>query len=601
MFTPIIKTSNDVNNDLLNVANSRGISADSLDFDLLSYNTYFKGTVDDEWQSLKNQNILSVTTETEIRSDIFLLTQEYEIRIREFRPHPYMDLRLSIASDKYKSKVVAIIDPSSTIPLKKGVQEWMKETIIKKQLRHGLMIGLYDEQFDKEINRFLLKLQKEGPLKTPYKLLIGEFFPPTPPTDDKIIPHYKHNNEGKSLIEGVQPGELILEYIFPKHGRDGRNCEGKFIQVPEPQVRYATYIVINDDTIESEEDHESIRFYAKISGYVERKKGIFTISQELKIDKAEFKRTGSIETGIDKEIALTIQHNIATEDSIGAGVNIDVQKLDVIGTVGGHASIQACEVNIGAQTHRHSQINATENAHIHLHRGNLKAKDAFIDILETGKIEAETVHIKKMVGGEIVAKTIHIDVLYSNARIIALESITIGTIEGEGNKIIIDPHSIETYHELIASQECEIKDRISHIQVQSKELIARQISFKEKTNRMKQIQQRVITAKQNGSEAMKADIVRLQQYKSEAKDLKDFSERIGAAEEELHTLKNELGKLYESDLHATITHHGIYNGKNRIIFIDPKTHQEYGITPEGKITHIRLRKEGDEKKIILES
>lgn len=601
MFTPIIQTSNDINNDLLSVANGRGISADSIDFDLLSYDTFFKGTVDDEWQSLNNQDILSITTETEIRSDIFLLTQEYNIRIRAYTPHPYMDLRLSIACDKYKSKAIAIIDPSSSIPLKKGIQEWIKEAIIKKQLRHGLMIGLYDQQLDKEINRLLLKIQKEGPLKQPYKLLIGEFFPPTPPTDDQIIPHYKHNNEGKSLVEGVEPGELILEYIFPKHGRDGRNCEGKFIQVPEPLTRYASYILINDDTIESEEDHDSIRFYAKISGYVERKKGIFTISQELRIDKAEFKRTGSIETGIDKEISLKIKHNISSEDSVGAGVNIDVQKLDVMGTVGGHATIQACEVNIGAQTHRHSHINATENAHIHLHRGNLKAKEASIDILETGKIEADTARIQKMVGGEIIAKTVHIDVLYSNARITALESITIGTIEGEGNKLIIDPHSIETYHELISSKECEIKDQTSRIQLQSKELIAKQISFKEKTNRIKQIQQRVLSSKQNGGEAMKADIVRLQQYKAEGEELKKFSEKINEAETHLHTLKDELNKLYESDLHATVTHHGVYNGKTRIVFIDPKTHQEYGITPEGKVTHIRLRKEGEEKKIILES
>lgn len=601
MFTPIIQTSTDINNDLSNVANARGISSDSVDFDLINYKTYYKNSSHDEWQVLDNINLLSVATETEIRSKLFSLTQEYQIRIREYTQHPYMDLRIHIACDKYKSKAVAIIDSSSTIPLKKGVQDWIKDAIIKKQLRHGLLIGLYEQNLDKEINRLLLKIQKEGPLRESYRFAIGDFFPPTLPSDDKIIPHFKHNREGKSLIEGVEPGELILEYVFAKHGRDGRNCEGKFIEVPEPTSRYASYIVINDDTIEAEEDQESIRFYAKVSGFVERKKGIFTISQELRIDKADFKGTGSIETGIDKEISLKIKHHNAIDDSVGTGVNIDVQRLDVQGTIGSHATIQACEVNIGAQTHKNSHIHVTENATIHLHRGNLKAKEATIDVLETGKIEADTVHVHKMVGGEIIANTVHIDVLYSNAKIVALKSITIGTIEGEGNKLIIDPHAIESYHEQIAQKEHEIKEHTSLIQLQSKELVAKQISFKDKSNRMKQIQQRVLLAKQNGTEAMKADLIRLQQYKIEAQELKSFADTIQSEENHLHHLKDEVERLYEADLHATIVHHGTYNGKNRILFKDPKTHQEYGITPDGKITTIFLRKIGDDKKIILES
>lgn len=601
MFTPIIQLSTNVMSDLQEIANSRRIPLDDLDFDLLSYTTHYKGTIDEEWQSLDGDDLLAKTTESEIRSAIFLIRQEYQLRFRPFKPHPYLDLRFSIASDKYKTKVVAIIDPTSTIPLKKGIQEWIKNTIINKQLRHGLLIGLYDQNLDKEINRFLLKIQKEGAIKTPYRLPIGEFFPAITPTNDSIILHFKQNKESKSFIDGVEPGELILEYLFPKHGRNGRGCDGSYIEVPDPTIRYASYIVIDEETIYTEEDSDSIRFFAKVSGFVERKKGAFTISQELKLDTANFKKTGSIETGIDKNISLKVKRNIASEDSIGVGVNIDVQKLDVSGTVGGNAKIQACEVNIGAQTHRDSQINVTEIATIHLHRGNLKAKEANIVILETGKVEADIVRVNKMVGGEIIAREVHIDVLYSNARINALESITIGLIEGEGNNLIINPHAIESYHEKIAVLESEIKEKTSRLQVESKEFISRQIAFKDKNARIKQIQQRVIAAQQNGADVMKADMVRLQQYKAEAESLKTSHEHLKTSEEYLNTLTQDLSKLYEADLHASVTHNGTYNGKTRIIFIDPKTHQEYGITPQGKVTTIRLRQEGDEKKILLES
>lgn len=601
MITPTIQTSTNVMADLLQSAKSWDVPVDNIDFDLLSYETYFKGTIDEDWQNLRDCILLERTTESEIRSKIFLIRQEYQIRIREYQPHPYLDLRFSLATDKYKSKVVAIIEPSSKIPLKKGVQEWLKEAIKAKMLRHEFLIGLYDGNLDREINRLLLKIQKEGPLTALYKLPIGEFFPPVLPIDDTIILHFKKNKETKSFIDGVQPGELIFEYIFPKHGRDGRGCDGSFIEVPEPKVKYASYIVINEETIYSEEDASSIRFYASVSGFVERKKGVFTVSHELHIESATFKKTGSIETGLEKDISLKIKRKESNEDSIGSGVTIDVQKLDVSGTVGGNSKIQACEVNIGAQTHRKSHINVTEVANIHLHRGNLKAKVANIDIVESGKIEADIVSIQKMVGGEIFAREIYIDTLYSNARITALESITIGTIEGEGNKLIIDPHSIESYHDKISALEIDIRDKISRIQMESKEFASRQLSFKEKNSRIRQIQQRIVTTQKSGAEPMKADIVRLQQYKLEAEALKQSHEHIKRSEEHLISMKEELSKFYEADLHAVVTHHGIYNGMNRIVFIDPKTRQEYGITPEGKVTHIRLRQEGDEKKILLES
>ena len=98
---------------------------------------------------------------------------------------------------------------------------------------------------------------------------------------------------------------------------------------------------------------------------------------------------------------------------------------------------------------------------------------------------------------------------------------------------------------------------------------------------------------------MKADMVRLQQYKVEAEAIKESSENLIFAEEAFVALEEKLEELYEADLHAVVTHNGIYNGRNRITFIDPKNRREYGVSPEGKVTHIRLQKEEDEKKFLL--
>lgn len=600
-FVPITVISSNVTQDLKKVALEKKIAVEKLDFDLLSYETYFKESMDEEWQLLRENDLLSQTTEVELRSPHFQIRQEYQIHIRLFKPHPYLDLNFSIATDKTKSKAIAIINPASKIPLKKGVQEWLKEAIIRKQLRHGLLIGLYDLDLDREINRLIIKIQKEGPLTFLYRLPIGEFFLPIAPINDKVILHYKELNKTKSLIEGVNPGDLILEYILPKYGRDGRACTGEHIAVPDPVVKYATYILIDPETIRAEEDEESIRFYTTVSGFVERKQGIFSISQELQIENASLRKTGSIETGWDKDVSLRINKKVDSEDAVGMGVNIDVQKLDMSGTVGSNAKIQACEVNIGAQTHKKSHINVSEIANIHLHRGNLKAKEANITILEAGKVEADIIRIKKMVGGEVIAREIHIETLYSNARVIALESITIQNIEGEGNNLIIDPLAIENYNYQISELEMNIRDKNSKIQVESKEFIARKLKLKEQNERIQQIQERVLAKQKKGEIPLRADLVRLQQYKTEAEQLKEFADIIKEHEASLQQLEEKLEKLYEADLHAVVTHYGVYNGHNRILFIDPKTHKEYGITPEGKATHVRLQKEDDEKRFLLES
>lgn len=600
-FVPLTVLTSNVMQDLKQAALSQRIAVENLDFDLLSYETSFKGSVDEEWQFLQGNDLLTQTTENEIRSNIFLLRQEYQIQIRLAKPHPYLTLDFTIATDKTKSRVIAIINPSSKIPLVKGVQEWIKYAIKQKMLRNSLMIGLYDQNLDREIQRLIVKIQKEGPLKESYRLPIGEFFLPIMPINDKIVLHYKNANVTNSMIEGVNPGDLILEYIFPKPGRHGRACTGEHINVPEPIVKYASYVVIDPETISSEQDEESIRFFAKVSGYVDRKQGMFYISQELQIENASFKKTGSIETGIEKDISLIIKKNVHDEDAVGTGINIDVQKLDVSGTIGRNAKIQACELKIGAQTHRKSEIHVSETANVHLHRGNLKAKDAHINILESGKVEADTIQIQKMMGGEVIGRKVHVHTLYSNARIIALESITIDTIEGDGNNLIINPHAIASYHQQIIDLEAEIKAKATELYADTKQLKIRKAVFVEKNSRIKEIQIRVLTKQKRGEAPMKADLVRLQQYKSEREAIQEASEQLVESEQILESLKEKLEKLYEADIHAVVTHRGVYNGHNRIVFIDPKNRQEYGVSPEGAVTHIRLRKENDEKKFLLES
>jgi hypothetical protein len=599
-FTPVTKASSSVKEDLRKAASDRKISVDELDFDLLSYETYYKRLPDQDWHPMHGNNLLTQITQEELYSSDFLLRQEYQIKIRPFAPHQYLDLQFSIAMSKARRLVIAVIFPSSVIPLKKGVNEWIKEAINKKMLRHGFLIGMADEQLDVDVNRMLSYLQKQGPLSEPHNLIIGQFFPEIPVVNDAILLHYRERNKTKSLIEGVNPKELLVEYIFPKSGRNGRGCDGVPIVVPEPTVKYAKSIKIDDETIYTIEDKKSIRYYAKVSGFVKFERGHLSISQTLSLKSLSMKKTGSIDVGTDKQISLVLNQKVYREDAVGMGVNIDIQKVDITGTVGENTKIKADELRIGAQTHRKSTMDVSGVANIQLHRGNLKAKEANIDMLEGGRVEADVVHIKKMLGGEVIGRKVYVDVLYSHGKIIALESIEVNTIEGEGNALIIDPYSVSAYHEKIAQTKAVISEKESAYQLTKKELSEKQAGFKQKNMQITQFKHRITRAKANGMEPMSVDVARIREYEAQGHKLHHKEGKLREEAQYIAALHDKLNKLYEADLEGVVLCHDVYNGHNRVAFVDPKTRQEYSLFPRGAVKKIELKLHGDEKKMRLD-
>lgn len=600
-FTSVTKASINIKEDLRLAASDRKLSSEEVDFDLLSYETYYKRVSDKEWQVMPSGDIYPQIPPQELYCEEYLLSQEYQIRIRPSVPILYLDLRFSVGISKAKGVVTAIIDPSSTIPLKKGVQEWIKTVINKKKLRLGYLIGTDDEQLDKEILRLLARIQKQGPLAEPYSLPIGSFFPPINTIDDKVVLHYKkqdENPEDPSYIHGVQPGDFIMEYIFPKKGRNGRGLDGGVIVVPEPVIKYAGVMKIDDATIRSTQDEKGIRYFSLASGFVKREKGIFLVAQDIYLESVSVK-TGSVVPGWDKDITLTVEQKNSGEDAVGSGLRIDIKTVDISGTVGENTKIRACDLSIDAQTHKKSTIDVSGVANIKLHRGDLKAKEANIDVLEGGMIEGDIVRINKMLGGEIIARKVYIETLFAHGKIIALESIEVQNIEGEGNTMSIDPAFFDVYHEQIAEVTAKILDKENSLREDKKQLGMKQFAFKEKNVQMKRFQQRIADAKNNGREPLEIDVLSMKQYRAEAGRLQLLSAKVVEEENALHVLREILQTLHEADLHGVITHHGVYYGNNRVQFIDPDTRQEYSVFPKGNVLNIRLQKRGDEKALLL--
>lgn len=598
-FVPVTVLTTNVDSELKKASIEQKIPIDGIYFDILSFATYYKTNPSHDWSTLEeDQKLLELIDEDIIRSEEFHVRQEYRIYIRSNQPAKFLDLRFNFATNQYKTKLVAVIDPSSTIPLKKGALKWIKSALHRKMILNGFLIDIYEHTIDQEINRFMATIQRYGGLKEPYKLLIGELFTPIEPINDKLILHYK--NSEKSLISGVNPNDLIMEYIHHKEGKNGRTCKGSIIKVSEPKIKYIEHLAYDEESIRTTIEDDSTYYYAIKSGFIERKNGVFSISQQLQLESATFKNTGSIETGVDKDVSIKISKKVDDEDAVGTGINIDVQKLDVSGTIGSNATIQAQEVNIGSQTHKKSQIFATDKATVHLHRGNLKAKEAHVNILESGRIEADIAYIDKMVGGEVIAEKIYIKTLYSNAKIIALKHIEIDDIQGDGSSIIIDPRSIDKYNKEVESLESKAKTLQEKAIELSNKHSKKQIAFSAGFDNIDGIKKRYILRKKLGEEQLKSDIIQLQHYKSLKDELSLLEQELDNTKTILSSYTDLLEKLYNADLDATIKYNGvIYNDSNRVIFKDPKTKQEYVLSPKGAASTIRLEMVGSSKQIVI--
>ena len=591
-FTPVMRKSNLVAKAILQFAREKKIDAKLLDFELISYQTFFK--IEDETQYTLVEDIKTLTKQ-DFENPKIHIAQEYTIKIFPLEKKQ-TKLKLSFGTNKLKTKAVLTFLKGSVFEKSPNLFEELKARIYYKKTRSGLLVELFENHLDEQLEKLLQLVPYDKPLQKDVKLSVAHSLEPTPPTHAHIEKIFEEKQDD-SIISGVDKGELVLKYFKTSEGKSGRAANGKFIEAPSPQILELQPII--NDTILKEEKEDFIEYFSNESGYVVFEENKLFISKHLKLDGASFKTSANIDGGgeNDKDISVHIAHNKShSEDAVGSGVKIDVKELNIDGSVGANVNIKTQELNIDAQTHRNTTIEVANTANVKLHRGDLIATDATIDILETGKITAhKTIHIKKMLGGEAVAPIVKVDELLSNSVIIASQSIEILSLHGKDNKLIIDPNSVESYHKDIEKLKLDIKEEEKILREQELKLQKDLEEHKDKVQRIKVFQNRIAAAQTAGKKPSKQDMIRLKMFKKESDKLKEDENKLNAIKEKLLELNQELKKQYELHFHAKIILHTSYDGQTKVYFKDPKTNVEVMKIPEGKIESITLSKNEDEE------
>lgn len=539
---------------------------------ILGFTTQYKMSDEDEWQ-ICNKPLLESISEDEFLDKEFQFKQNYNILFEIKTDQEPSPIKFSIATNKNRTMVFGIFQKNDPLELDETASEKLKDAITKKLLLNGFIMGVWGENLEKEIKKFILMVKENKWQGQHYKMPLLKAIPPVLAVDAKMLMHNHESNLNNSIVEGVYANTLLFEYVHASVGKNGRDCFGHIMCVNKPIV-FQDEITIDPTCIRKEETLSSTKYYSMVSGYLIQKGMHFSISNELQLQQAHF-REGMIETGMDKDVNLRFIGREYLEDTVGSGVNIDVKSVMVNGTVGTNTKIQANDVNIAAQTHMHSKIYASESAKIKLHRGNLITKNAFIDVIESGRVEADTVHIGKIVGGEIIARCVYIKTLYSNAKITAQEKIEIDEIVGENNNLIINPLAIDTFREELTKLEIELEYETKKIHKYHNELEKRKSLIDNTKNKIDLA---------NSTHINKMVI--------------ELNARVESSLNIATALEEKISALYDADLSGQIICHSIFNDTNKIVFVEIKNLSEHSIISSIKKGTFRLEKVNEEKVLV---
>ncbi|MDF1882288.1 DUF342 domain-containing protein [Sulfurimonas sp. MAG313] len=592
-FKPFVVRTQNIAKELVRTATSYGLKASSLDFNLLNVQTFMSkdGTPGNE-EEISSDELATLNDKKLLATPNLTFRQTYEVEINFLcEEDPFSSLLMSIGANPSMSRLFATIKPGSTITYYEGIKKDLKKFINKRKLRANMLIRFWDESLNNEIIKFVASVQVEGTLvvKEKINLEVGECLEPKLTVNDKLIFHFKADDTpdeeakvdhfNRDFMQGIKKDELLIEYIKPQAGTVGRNCRGVFIEASEPIIAHVPEFSISDK-IEVVETDLSTQYVAKESGYIVFENNTYDIQVEMEVTEISFKTTGSIGAGIDTDVSINVKESDVFKDAIGAGMEVEVNEINVDGNVGNNAKIKACKVDIQGQTHQSSYIEA-DDITINIHKGKVKGVNIEITRLEQGIVEGEIVKIAQASGGKIIAKEVYIDTISSHVDIIARDKIEIKNFKGEENSFTITPILYEDELEGLSDTDEELILQERVVRSIKEEIDTKQKVLDDNARAISDLKKRLAHYKASGTKTPGAFIVKLKEFQNLQIQLVSLNDEYMQAKTKMGLLSQGTKRLQEDILKSKIINHDEYKGHNEIRFriLDPE--QELYYVPRG--------------------
>jgi hypothetical protein len=338
----------------------------------------------------------------------------------------------------------------------------------------------------------------------------------------KLMLHFKEKEKVNRAI-WVAQGEILIEYQKPLYGRKGFNAFGKIIDDVHTDTIDKIVIDFDQNSILLKENERSKFYISKREGYIHYDGLHISVDKHLRLSEVS-KYQKIVDCYSDtNNIDMIIEQDDITKDSIGEGVKLISETIEVEGFVGLNSHLEAHNLKINGATHQNSKQFA-RFAQINRHKGTLRCHQAKISLLEGGTIHASQVEVDAAIGGQIYAEDVIIGHTKNKLKVYASNSITVRLVSGEDNLFKINYKEIPI-----------VQKKIEYIQEEIQEL-----NYK---------------------------IKQAHRFKPH---------NIQLIKDEITTLKNEIQEIQNAYKRATISVEQPFQGLNHIIFtIDEKNEIHY--------------------------
>jgi len=577
-FRPFVVRTDNIAKELVSTAKNYGLKASELDFNLLEVQTFLsKEESKDVEEEVGTDELESLEDKTLLADSKVHIRQLYEIEVIKLdEKGKFAQLNLSIGANPSMSRLFVTVKPGSVVSYYEGIEGDLRQFINKRKLRANMLIGFWNGKLVEEIEAFVAKIQVAGTLTVEEKISfeVGCALEPVKTVDDVLIMHYEDSSDKDELekvdhakrgfVKGVAENELLIEYIKARKGEPGRNCRGEFIATTEPVESNAPAFSVSDK-IEVVETDESIQYKAKESGYIVFENNAYDIQVEMEVTEISFKTTGSIEAGVDTDVSINVKEADAFKDAIGAGMEVEVNEINVDGNVGNNAKIKARKVNIEGQTHQSSYIEADE-VKVNIHKGMIKGKTVEISRLEQGIVEAESVEVFQATGGKIVAKEVTIDTLSSHVNITASSKIEVKHLKGSENSFTISPVLYAEEKDSLSDNEEELVLQKRKVRTLKEEVVTKEKVLNDNEGAIKDLKKRLAHYKKSGAKMPGSFVSKFKEFQNLQKHLLSLKNELKQNEDMLELLLAKTDSFQDDIFEAKIINHDEYKGHNEIRF-----------------------------------
>jgi len=576
---PVILRTDNIAKELVRISSSHKVPVGTLDFNLLSIQTYTKSGAEDseDWEELSADEVKDLDDDPQLSSSDFRIKQSYEVEIfTKEETSALSTVSVSIGANSSMTKVYLTIKPGSTLEYYENFSQDFVVLINKKKLRANLMIGLFDTIMGEAVSSLNARLQVNDLLEFKKKeiMQVAQGIDPVKTIDDALILHYENKKElseidridyaARGYLLSAVKDELLIEYIKPKMGIPGRNCRGEFIQPANPIVKNEPTFNVSEN-IALVEDDGHILYRSKENGYVIFENATYDIKSEVDLGEISFKTTGNIETDLDADVSINVSEKDVLKDAIGMGMEVEVNEIHVEGNVGPNAKVHSMKATIEGQTHQSSFIES-DVLNINIHKGKAKGREIHITRLEHGEIIGDIVTISQALGGKVTAREITVETLGSHVKLNASHSITINKLQGGENTLSIDPLISQECQDDVADGAKLIKETEAGLKILQAEVDRHIALIKKNEPAYIDIKKRLIHYKKSGVKMPSAFVKKYKQFHSFYERSDKLKLELKNKKENLELLQAKYNSAQNDIFEARIINNDRWRNHNEIIF-----------------------------------